>query len=324
MADWAFVLTPLLVLPIVLLFRFVGCGLDVVGSAEPPLETFPDPKPPAQKPPADPPVLVPEPPPEYKGTILLETSVRAYWRLVDGVGATVAQDEKGFKHGDYKENYMLPQVAPTATTAGSEGRNPALLKTGQSSLLDSDSKMCRFFDGGHVLVGPGLFTDQFTIEAWVRAEAFSPEYEYTLFDVGGRYAVPPSAAADRGFRLFVNRQKRWQVRLGQNPADLFPNPQLVPLGNRTHIALTVGNAGAGGMQKQFSLYGDGKLLGSVSVSTYNRPDGAPLFIGIANEQANPANTPILRYPALCRIQEVVLHNQALSQGVIQNHVVINR
>ena len=32
---WTFLLAPLLVLPILLLFRFVGCGLDVVGTGSP-------------------------------------------------------------------------------------------------------------------------------------------------------------------------------------------------------------------------------------------------------------------------------------------------
>ena len=37
MIDWAVVLTPLLVLPIVLLFRFIGCG-ELHGAPE---ETIP-------------------------------------------------------------------------------------------------------------------------------------------------------------------------------------------------------------------------------------------------------------------------------------------
>ena len=31
MTEWAFILTPLLVLFAILLFRYVGCGLDAVG-----------------------------------------------------------------------------------------------------------------------------------------------------------------------------------------------------------------------------------------------------------------------------------------------------
>ena len=59
--------------------------------------------------------------------------------------------------------------------------------------------------------------------------------------------------------------------------------------------------------------------------TYNRPDGAPLFIGVENEEPNPAQTPPrLRRPINCEIQEVVLHRKALSPAEIENHVDINR
>ena len=64
MTDWDLLLTPLLVLPIVLLFRFVGCGLSLVGElqpapttppAEPPKPSLPPPSNPTPPPPFDPP-----------------------------------------------------------------------------------------------------------------------------------------------------------------------------------------------------------------------------------------------------------------------------
>ena len=58
--------------------------------------------------------------------------------------------------------------------------------------------------------------------------------------------------------------------------------------------------------------------------TYNRPDGAPLFIGVENEEPNPAQNARLRRPINCEIQEVVLHRKALSLAEIENHVDINR
>jgi hypothetical protein len=190
--------------------------------------------------------------------------------------------------------------------------------------------MCRDFDGGHVRVNSvaDWFKNQFTIEAWISAKNFMSAYEYTLFHIGDPYS-PPSTLADRGFRLLVNRQNRWQVRLGQSSTDLFPNAplldptSLVPLGRRTHVALTMVDVGSGG-QKKFSLYVDGKAVTPVTVSGYKPPDNAPLFIGIENKQPNPLSPATLRHPILCDLQEVVVHDRALSQAEIKNHVDINR
>lgn len=344
---WLVVLTPLLVLPLVLLFRFVGCGLDLTGQAEPDI-----PLPPRKDPPlTPPPVLEPTPittPPNYRAYILGEfpnpglvknsavvpngADVIGYWRLVDAAGAVKALDEKHFQDGTYQSGQVLPDIAPTAATAGSKGRNPAHFVAGQPSLIDSDpTAACRLFEGGHVRVDfkPGLYTDQFTIEAWIRAGAFDADFEYVLFDAGGNYALAGGGgAANRGFRVFVNRQKGWQVQLAPGNAPLFGSGPLVPLVARTHVAVTVDDIilVGGGVEKAVSLYVDGKLIPSspVTVLAYNRPDGAPLFIGVENAEQNPAQPVRLRRPVLCRIQEVVLHRKALQLAEIENHVDINR
>lgn len=344
MTEWAFILAPLLVLPIVLLFHFVGCGFSGVATGEAPIE-LPERapvNPPA--PPTPPPteIHLDNNPPDYRKYILGEqpnpglvtanpevvpngADVIAYWRMVDLATSQKAKDEKGVHNGDYKAGYILPAVA------GSMGKNPAQFVTGQASLIDSDpAAMCRKFDGGHVLVpfkaqpAPPLYTDQFTIEAWIAAEAFDLDFEYVLFDAGGTYALPPSPQVARGFRVFVNLKKGWQVQLGPGNTDLFAVAPMVPIGPRTHVALTVGDAVPGGVQKKVTLYLDGKPFGPVNVPSYNRPDGAPLFIGIENQEPNPGNAVRLRHPVLCRIQEVVLHKKALSLKEIQNHVDINR
>jgi hypothetical protein len=325
MTEWIFVLTPLLVLPIILLFRFVGCGLDTVGEEQPIL--LPPRKDPPEKPvEVLPPVELPYTPVNYATAILAEPSVLAYWRLVDASSSTAAKDEKNAHPGTYKSGHALPPRSPTPTVAGSEGRNPAAFVHGKSSLIDQDvgKVTCRYFDGAHVVIEnvAGLYTDQFTIEAWIQADVFDADYEYTLFDVGGNYAVPPQPQAQRGFRLFVDRAQCWQVRLGQGNIGLLSNPPLVPLGARTHIALTVANDGSASTQKKLTLYVNGKAL--PAISAYARPDNAALFIGIENDQANPASVPRLTHPLLCRVQEVVLHSKALTQGEIQGHIDINR
>jgi hypothetical protein len=352
MSEWAWVLTPILVLPLVLLFRFVGCA-EIAGLKSP-SELAPSSQPPAPTPPADPvpapptPPALPPPtetkPPNYRKYILGEqpnpglvnafpavvpngADVIAYWRLVDPPTAGKADDEKDFQdNAEYKAGHSLPTVSPTPTVPGSEGRNPATLPTGQKSLIDSDPVVeGRFFNGGYVLVPykPGLHTEQFTIEAWVRVDVLTLDFEHSLFDAGGTYASPAGApAVPRGFRIFADRTGHWQARMGNPPANIFAAPPLVPIGARTHVAVTVG--GPSGGTATVNLYVEGKLTGTVTLPKYDPPYDAPLFIGLENTETNPASTPSLRTPWLGQVQEVVLHRKALSAQEIANHVDINR
>ena len=87
----------------------------------------------------------------------------------------------------YAEGQTLPAIAPTGTTPGSKGQSPAHFVPGQASLIASDPTVkCRRFDGGHVRVtvqpGVNLYTDQFTLEAWIRADAFDADFEYGRAD----------------------------------------------------------------------------------------------------------------------------------------------
>ena len=344
MTDWILLLTPVLVLPIVLLLPFVGC--QPFSSTDPdPVALEPPPASgPAPTPPPTPGVQPPTTPPKYRdyilgiqpnpglvknaGVVPNGADVIAYWRLVDAAASATALDEKGFQNGTYKEGYKLDPIASTATAAGSEGRNPAHFTTGENSLVDSEPAVkCRFFDGGHVLVPykPGLYADQFTLEAWIATGTLAAGYEHTLFDAGGRYASPAgSPVSERGFRIYANRDGKWQVRLAPSTTDLFPMPILVPFGARTHVALTVANDGPGGVAKKATLYVDGKVAGTASLAAYAPPHDAPLFIGVENTTRSPTAAANLRNPVLCRVQEVVMHRKALSKEEIENHVDINR
>jgi hypothetical protein len=330
MTEWAFVLTPLLVLPIVLLFRFVGCTPfgegEPVGKVEgPPLTPSPPPTPDTKPPKYREYILGEQPNPgqvKNNGVVPNGSDVIAYWRLVDAAASPVADDAKNFQDGEYREGHVL------RATPDSEGRNPAHFLLGQPSLIVSDpTQSCRFFNGGYVFVEykPGLYTDEFTIEAWIKADVLAAGYEHVLFDAGGRYALtsPPGApVTDRGFRIFANRDNHWQVDLGA-AKNLFPNVS-VPPGAQTHLAVTVANAG--GTKKKVTIYVDGKVPtdGTTIVAVYEPPHEAPLFIGVENIADAPKAPLSLRHPVLCRIQEVVLHRKALSREEIENHVDINR
>ena len=168
----------------------------------------------------------------------------------------------------------------------------------------------------------GLYTDEFTIEAWILPHPqIKKDVEFMLFDAGGRYGSPVS---DRGFRVFEDRNGSWQVRLLSTTAGLFAMPPIIPRPGRTHFALVMENDGPGGIKKKVTIYLDGKLAGTANLNAYSRPDGADLFISIENVTQSPTGTPKLRSPVVSHVQEVVLHKKALSKEEIENHVDINR
>ena len=341
---WTFLLAPLLVLPILLLFRFVGCGLDVVGTGSP-AEQPPaqPPPPPASLPPPSQPSQPSQPPsdgkpPNYRDYIMGESTtgtpkhpikpnkadVIGYWRLTDPAGSTVAKDEKGFQDGTYVSGTALLNVNPTAGIGGSEAA-PGDIE-GKPGLIVSDpAALGRSFKGGFVRVPfkPDLYTDEFTIEAWILPPALRPNYEHILFDCGGRYALPGSTARDRGFRVFEDRAGHWQVRVAIGATDVYVSPPLVPRPDRSHFALVMQNSGAAGA-KQLMIYVGGKLTVSETLPSYARPDNVPLFIGVENTTTTVAGNPVFRHPFMSQIQEVVLHKKPLSADEIENHVDINR
>ena len=318
MVDWVFVLTPLLVLPIVLLFRFVGCGTQLDVDPELPTVSYRDYIMGELKGP----VLVPFPTAAPKPGA---PDVIAYWRLVETGSA--ATDEKGVHNGEYREGQSVNDIAPTTVDAGSDAA-PGTFDANQPSLVVSDKvATCRTFFGGYVFVpfDPNattkLYTDEFTIEAWVDTRwTPKPGYDHTLFSAGGHYVAPyDTTPAFHGFEVLathVDGLDRWQVRLHPHVGDVFP-PRLpiVPRGAATHVAVTVEKDG---VTKKVRLFVNGGVAAIATVGFYSLPDGAPLYIGIWGAP-QPVNPPVLRKPILSKIQEVVLHRTALSEQEIKNH-----
>lgn len=240
MTDLTWLLVPLLVLPIVVLFRFAGCGS--FGTEK---------KPPA---PPSPPVqpLLPLPvdsvaKPKYATSILDKKEfVIAYWRLLEPAGSVQAIDEKGFRNGLYKEGQplFLFEPPPGSNAPASEAA-PGTFQAA-TNLIASDTTASRLFNGAYVHVEflNGLYTDEFTIEAWVKPQ-WGPNmaaYRHTLFDASGTYALPGTEPALRGFLIFadldgdVDGDSRWQVALGPG-GDVFTFRPKVALGKTVHLEI---------------------------------------------------------------------------------------
>ena len=320
MGDWVFVLlVPLLVLPIILLFRFVGCGFP-----NPPIEG--DGPQPSQEPPPQgqsPPQYKPVPTqvPSYKDTILADPSVIAYWRLVDDSLATVAKDEKNFQNG----KYIIVPWPGLETEPGSE-EAAGNFDLNEASLIVNEpaSTKCRIFRGGYVLVEfyPGLYTDEFTIEAWVRPEwPMKLGHDHMLVGAGGYYLRPLDPSPSwHGFWVFADASAVWRVHLAQEDGNHLVVMQeaadpIVNYGETTHLAVTVKTDGS---EKRVTMFVHGKPVQGVA-NKYSTPNGAPLFIGVKNTELDPSNPPVPRKPVLSPIQEVVLYNKALSAAEIKKH-----
>jgi hypothetical protein len=328
--DGIVILIPLAILPLVLLFRFVGCGLDAVGTAQP-------------SPPPTPPFAPPSRPnpPKYRDYILWDPGappvgdvlhktvvpkredVIGYWRLIDPKPVStgdVAADGKGSQPGKYLEVGAQIQEPFSDTAPGVGLVDPS---TPPVSLIESDPQArCRAFRRGCVRIDtrPELFTPDFTIEAWVWPRWTNNIFEYTLFSAGDTStnpALPPS----RGFAVYVMPSNAWMVRLAPNGMLTFNKPPpLVDFAGKTHIALTVQTQGA---VKAVRLVINGFDAGQTTVPSYAMPTGWELLIGAANRAPAPTGQQIYR-PFIGEIQEVVLHKKALSLEELQNHVDINR
>lgn len=304
MPDWPFVLTPLLVLPIVLLFRFIGCGVDLSLEPDPPFDAA-----------------------GYGRLILAPgeaaDGVIAYWRLLDPPGL-LAADEKKFDAGTYGVNEPLPDEPASGGNGGSASASGGF-EFNQKGLIGA-TPAGRLFAGGYVMVDAkdGLYTEEFTLEAWIRAVwPGQNNRNHTLFSAGGFYRRPGEPSESyHGFQVFANGENRWQVRLFPG-GEVLPAPPIVPQNRPSHVALTVESTGVRDVKKRVRFYVNGNLDGDVEVNFYSRPLGAPLFIGITNREADPSKPKKFREPMLSPIQEVVLHKRALPAAEIQRHYQFN-
>lgn len=323
--DWALVLTPLLVLPIALLFRFVGC------------DSF-------KEAPGTPIAAPPDKPPRYRDYIMAvagnpgtvknpgakpnAADVVGYWRLVDAAASNVAKDEKGFQDGAYVDTPAgLAGIPPSSAGGGSEAA-PGTFVTGQPGLIASDpGAMCRLYNGGHVAIPfkDGLYPDDFTLEAWVELQwgPTTTGFEHVLFTAGGFYSRPftgePPGYA--GFTVYADQNNRWQVLLSPHVGPVFTAPPLVPRTGRTYFALSVVRDGG---QRKVTLFVDGKMSVTEGIGFYTTPDGAPLLIAVGNSETAPSNPVAPTKPMIARVQEVVLYRKALSLDEVENHFGINQ
>jgi hypothetical protein len=133
-----------------------------------------------------------------------------------------------------------------------------------------------------------------------------------------------------GFRIYGDGYNLWQTFFYQqaNPGQTTVSLNQSALGTEddvpTHFAVILRPDSSAVIHVE--LWVGGKLIGSAVVGgVFDRPEGAPLYIGILNtstaDPPNPMNT-VQSQPILSSIQEVVLYSKALSAAEIANHVAV--
>ena len=291
MIDWYVVLTPLLVLPIVLLFRFVGC--DIVFGLTPP---------------------------SYEERITKESSLAAYWRLGELNDDPQAKDEKGLHHGFYGQP---PATGPNPPSQAASGE--AL--QGQPSLLKTETDRTSVdFQGGYVVVpfASVLNTPSFTVEAWVFPGDWQPGNLHVVVN-----SAEFDGPAIRGFSIVAlwddaQQKSFWSAGLGTASGLVSINgPEVKTPPTRTYLALSYDGPSSTATLYVATAPDDWDVLFSQTVPDYSPVQFNALYIGAVHlglpAQPLPPPAPPVDFPFIGRIQEVALYGQPLSRDTLEFH-----
>lgn len=300
MFDWWLLLTPLLVLPIFLLFRFVGCdalfGIDQIAT--------------------------------YDERVLRESTLVAYWKLTDQ-HTNQAKDEKNAHHGLYG------QVPPTADSGSNQGATGEFHQGEQ--FPGYHGGLCTDFQGGYVFVqgSPALRSPGFTVEAWVApGDNWLPNF---IHGVIAAVQDDATSGIHQGFSVYsiwdtAEQKSFWAASLGIGSTFLSvrgPAVRMPPEG--TYIALTYNPMGGSMMTGEAKLYvgtheGDWDDIATAEIAGYTPAQSVNLYI--AGFNGDPADVPPPPPPALAtprlvpflgRIAEVAYYNSALPSSVLDDH-----
>ena len=325
MIDWYFLLAPVAVLAVLLLFHFIGCNF---GGPPGGYETF------------------------------ARNNAVAYIRLREKPGDTVAKNEIGAPDGTFgTAPAPLEAGEPTwlSTRVDVPGfdlgvTDPRLLQT------DSSSSAIRV-DGGFVQVPANVppldNLTEFTLEVLVH-----PEWD-VVFKRGKYYCVlesadfitmpglPPPVQKNAGFGIYAGPETLdptspyvWQFWMGVGsgfrpsspkpftpvPKNPVPNPGPIVRPEPTYLAVTFSKS-----QQLAFLYVYTPEHHDMDYTTYELfpltsyvPASKDLFIGIAPEGPlfpPPSGSPVTLYPFKGLIGEVAIYDKVLTESQLRNHVI---
>jgi len=294
MSIWVYLAVPVSILPIVLLFGFVGCGLS------------------------DEPVDRPEtPPPDPYHTVIENTpDLVAYWPLGDSKGTTARDAVGPAPDGSHPGTYKT-WTAPADPTFEADAAN-GVLTLGQPGLIPNDqSRQSIAVDGGYVEVpfADVLNTTEFTVEVIVRTNWDDTAIAAYRLVLASREEVGVDVNI-RGLTLFANPTNNWEARIGLDTptaAAAVAGAPPISLGTTDFLAVTYDGT-------TLALYVNGDLRGSVEPGTAYGPNiSRPLYIAARED---PAGMPT--YPFKGQLQEVAYFARALTQDEIVAHLKASR
>jgi hypothetical protein len=322
------VLLPLILLGIVAMLCFVGCGLHTHGLLEP-FTT-------------------------YTGTtILLNPACIAYWPLRDAADTVPAAE----LISDNKGNYIDPNTAPPmlypwppftlpnppgpdVQSAGAPGAilftQPGIVKGDAVQPDDPNILMpCVVVNGCYVEIPFNMKfipPTSFTVEAWVRADWSASDPHAWRFVLDMRDFNP-----GRGFALFAKAEDnqpgvyRWAGAVGNGGAGgaafttVATDELTIPLSSAgtpvdpTYLALTYDSA-----SQTLTLFVNGEQQGQVTSIPYMPNSIQPLWIGAGApfvprrpQAADVPGSPL--FPFVGAIQDVAIYNKALIPTDILTH-----
>jgi len=328
MIDSFVLLVPLLLLPIVILFRFIGCTPFTSG---------------------------PDTPVPYEDQVKGDTGIVAYWRLGEPAPPAPpdppdkAKDEKTLNDGDYIE--VAANLPATAISQGGLS-GKAVRGAPNSSLLRSEpSRSAVDFEGGYVRVpnfaSAMLSHSTFSIEAWVLAKGWQSgsaaapfaHQVITLAEIDpGPSAVPP-----RGFSLFAQWVDGsstsdplppgktagfyWRASLGPGKGTEFSRVTVwekqAVLNRKTYLAVIYD---ATKPTDQLTLHvgmggSDAGAWDASMTTAYIPAEQSPLYIGVGNLTLPPAEA--IYGPFVGFIQEVAVYSRVLSSEKDLERVATN-
>jgi hypothetical protein len=308
MDAWLFALTPIALLTVLSLIRFVGCKFSQTLSVSEGTS--------------------------YGDVVKAEPDLVSYWRLGEtaGTGAgAAATDEKVTHNGTYRTfDLQANPVALSPATA-----HPPILAAGQPSLLPSDTVATSVrVDGGYVEVAfaPDLNPAQFTIEAVVHPEWAPTETGVFRCVIASRDEVTTPQIRHNGFILYagptldpvtaqiIDSVVRWQAWVGTGVAgeqwQWVVGPPVEP--GTTYLAATCDGT-------KLRLYAANMAMDLDAPRierdvTYGPNSGKPLYIGMGATE-RPVPTPGPLYPFKGLIQEVAVYRAVLSDEAILKHLM---
>ena len=292
-------------IPIVLLLSFAGCGVTLTAPEYPDEEG-----PKVEDPPTLPPIPAPpDAPDKYHNLVLTGTELISYWKLDEPAGASQAVDSAPLPKnpGIYADPHA---TAAGVLQLGPDADDTAPVFDGVASLVEVAHE---------TLMNPVSNTN-FSVEAWIRPTPGAAGRQVVV----GSYRVDTTGKIDRGFVLEIEGGAAPKARARTAPNGLAEAPLPPSVDGWFHIAATY-QASAKTLRLYVNVPDNLQPRATDTTASYvaNRRVAAtdvapPLRIGAGQKEPLAAGTPAALF-FNGRIDNVALYRGLLTAAEIKSH-----